>query len=94
MKANIGDLVLTDEQVETIIQEEIRELGGIDGLTKVLGTDAMGFIDPEDADSDSRETTFTFGEREKQTLIKDYVGRLKDPFSDLYRLFGTQPSIR
>ena len=36
MNANTEDLVFTDEQVETLIQEEIREVGGIDGLTKVL----------------------------------------------------------
>ena len=94
MNANTEDLVFTDEQVETIIQEEIREVGGIDGLTKVLGTDAMEFIDPEDADNPSQETIFTFGEREKQTLIKDYINRLNDPISDLSKLFGNQSFIR
>lgn len=94
MNANTEDLVFTDEQVETIIQEEIREVGGIDGLTKVLGTDAMEFIDPEDADNPSQGTIFTFGEREKQTLIKDYINRLNDPISDLSKLFGNQSFIR
>lgn len=94
MNANTEDLVFTDEQVETIIQEEIREVDGIDGLTKVLGTDAMEFIDPEDADNPSQGTTFTFGEREKQTLIKDYINRLNDPISDLSKLFGNQSFIR
>lgn len=94
MNANTEDLVFTDEQVETIIQEEIREVGGIDGLTKVLGTDAMEFIDPEDADNPSQGTIFTFGEREKQTLIKDYINRLNDPISDLSKMFGNQSFIR
>lgn len=94
MNANTEDLVFTDEQVETMIQEEIREVGGIDGLTKVLGTDAFDFIDPEDADNPSRGTTFTFGEREKQVLIKDYIDRLDDPISELCKLFGDQSFIR
>lgn len=86
-------LSFTPNQTETLVRKEIEEVG-INGLSKVLGTDAMNFISPEDPDNTTGSTEFLFGDGENEILVNDLIGRMSDPYTELTGLLGTDSFIK
>ena len=86
-------LSFTPSQTETLVRKEVEEVG-IDGLSKVLGTDAMNFIVTEDPDHGTGGTEFLFGDGENEILVNDLIGRMSDPYTELTGLLGTDSFIK
>lgn len=91
--ATMTTLSFTTSQTETLVRKEIEEVG-INGLSKVLGTDAMNFIAPEDPDNTTGSTEFLFGDGENEILVNDLIGRMSDPYTELTGLLGTDSFIK
>lgn len=91
--ATTTTLSFTPSQTETLVRKEIEEVG-INGVSKVLGTDAMNFIAPEDPDHGTGSTEFLFGDGENEILVNDLIGRMSDPYTELTELLGTDLFIK
>lgn len=88
--ATMTTLSFTPSQTETLVRKEIEEVG-IDGVSKVLGTDAMNFIAP---DNTTGSIEFLFGDGENEILVNDLIGRMSDPYTELTELLGTDSFIK
>lgn len=91
--ATTTTLSFTPSQTETLVRKEVEEVG-INGVSKVLGTDAANFIVTEDPDNTTGSTEFLFGDGENEILVNDLIGRMSDPYTELTELLGTDSFIK
>lgn len=88
-------LSFTPKQTDIIVEQEVKRLKA-DGVSRLLfGNDILGYCEPEipDRKEDRNIEQLRFDDAEAETLVKDYIDSLEDPYTDLTDLLGTDDFI-